>query len=314
MNKSLFVASALAVAIAFSATPGAAAVQRTAVALSGLDTNPCSVAQPCRTFAAALAQTLPGGQVLVQDSAGYGSFTITQAVTIVSPPGTVAFITASASGATGITINAGPNDNVILAGFFIEGAGTGSTGIQINSTGKGVAVSRTTITNFTGNGISDMRSNASGSMTLTDVSIYSNGGDGVHVQPAVTAGYAFNAVNSFFSGNPVVIDTSSATSPNLSAAFENCVFRYGPTTPTPLLTLNATGTPQTLVQIDRSMLYSNSLGLAANGVKGTIALGASSASSIGTLVNITNGGIIASYKNNNIAAGGLTGLTNWGPQ
>lgn len=310
--KLLSALSACTLALALSATAAGAAAQRTAVAITGVDTNPCTVAAPCRSLGAALLQTLPGGQVLVQDSAGYGPFTITQAVTIVSPPGTVAFITA-ASG-VGITINAGPTDTVVLGGFFIEGAGTGTTGIQINSAGGGVGISRTSITNFTGHGIADVRTGIGGTLHLAEVSIWSNGGDGVHAQPTNSGAYTFNAVNSFFTFNPVVIDTSNMTAPFAAAAFENCVFRNGVNATTPLLTLKAAGTPQTFVQIDRSMLFWATLGLAANGAKGTIALNASSVSNIATLVNITNGGVISSYGNNGIAAGGLAGMTKWGTQ
>ena len=61
--------------------------QRTFVSHSGLDTNPCSVDSPCRSFAAAITQTNPSGEVVAVDSAGYGPVTISQSVTIVAPLG-----------------------------------------------------------------------------------------------------------------------------------------------------------------------------------------------------------------------------------
>src|SRR5215471_14335444 len=67
-------------------------VQRSFVSGSGNDANPCSLIAPCRTFGQAISQTNAGGEVAVLDSAGYGAFTITQAVSIISPPGVYAGI------------------------------------------------------------------------------------------------------------------------------------------------------------------------------------------------------------------------------
>jgi hypothetical protein len=63
-----------------------AAVQRTFVASTGNDANPCSLAAPCRAFGAAILQTSANGEVIVLDSAGYGPATITQPVSIIAPP------------------------------------------------------------------------------------------------------------------------------------------------------------------------------------------------------------------------------------
>ena len=57
----------------FSATGAATTAQRTFVASTGNDANPCSIAAPCRGFARAITQTSAGGEVIVLDSAGYGA-------------------------------------------------------------------------------------------------------------------------------------------------------------------------------------------------------------------------------------------------
>src|ERR1051325_9554588 len=44
----------------------------------------CSASSPCLTLQAALAKTLPGGQINALDSANYGYVTITKAVSIIS--------------------------------------------------------------------------------------------------------------------------------------------------------------------------------------------------------------------------------------
>ena len=53
----------------------------------------CSLAFPCRSFDAAIAQTLLGGEVIVLDSAGYGPAVISQSVSIIAPPGVYGGVT-----------------------------------------------------------------------------------------------------------------------------------------------------------------------------------------------------------------------------
>src|SRR5215813_4865531 len=102
---------------------------RTFVSGSGNDANPCSQGAPCRSFAGALAQTSPGGEIAVLDTAGYGMVTINKAVSIVNEEGVEAGITATSG--DGITINAGSGDVVNLRGLTIVGAG-GGNGITFN--------------------------------------------------------------------------------------------------------------------------------------------------------------------------------------
>src|SRR5207245_7143697 len=109
----------------------AALAQRTFVsAATGNDANPCTRTAPCRNFAAAIAQTSPGGEVIVLDSGGYGTFTIAQAISIIAPPGVYAGISVFAG--TGITISAGASDVVTLRGLTLTGLG-GFAGIDFNS-------------------------------------------------------------------------------------------------------------------------------------------------------------------------------------
>jgi hypothetical protein len=102
-------AAVLAMLVAFAAS-SASAIPRTFVASSGKDTHACTRAQPCRGFAAALALTDAGGEIVVLDSAGYGPVTIDKSVSIVAPPGVYAGI--SVLSGDGITINTpGVNDS-----------------------------------------------------------------------------------------------------------------------------------------------------------------------------------------------------------
>jgi hypothetical protein len=100
-----------------------AASQRTFVASYGVDTNSCSLTQPCRQFARALTQTLPGGEIIVLDSAGYGVVSITQDVSIIAPPGIYAGISVFA-GSAGVELHDGAT-KVKLQGLTINGQGGG---------------------------------------------------------------------------------------------------------------------------------------------------------------------------------------------
>jgi hypothetical protein len=55
---------------------------RTWVSGVGDDVNPCSRTAPCKTFAGAISKTAEGGEIDALDPAGYGTLTITKAITI----------------------------------------------------------------------------------------------------------------------------------------------------------------------------------------------------------------------------------------
>ena len=127
----------------------AAAIQRTFVSTSGNDANPCTRADPCRNFTAALANTLAGGEVVALDSGGYGTFTVDKSVTVVGAPGVHAAITAFTG--NGVTVSAGDADVVVLRNLYITGLG-GDNGIRV-FTGGSVHVESVTVSGFTNRGI-----------------------------------------------------------------------------------------------------------------------------------------------------------------
>src|SRR5437899_3788069 len=102
---------------------------RSAVSLSGSDAASCMVLDPCRSFGAAMAKTNDGGEVVVLSTAGYGPFTVNKSVSVISPPGVYAGVTATAG--TAITVNA-PGATVILRNLYLNAVG-GSAGVSINS-------------------------------------------------------------------------------------------------------------------------------------------------------------------------------------
>jgi hypothetical protein len=101
-------------------------------ARSGSNSNSCdNILTPCLTFAGAVVQLNPDGEVIVLDSGGYGPVTITKGVTIEAPAGVTAFIHPASGSA--ITVNAGPSDKVTLRALTLNGGS--DNGITVNSVG-----------------------------------------------------------------------------------------------------------------------------------------------------------------------------------
>jgi len=135
------------------ATVPAHAAQRTFVSINGSDANAasnCSNTMPCRGFAAALTVTDPAGEIIVQNSGGYGAVTVDKSVSIIAPRGVYAGI--SVFSGSGISI-ATPGVEVVLRGLTINGLG-GTTGVDMTA-GASLTVEGCTIKSFNpGQGIS----------------------------------------------------------------------------------------------------------------------------------------------------------------
>src|SRR5438128_10482047 len=111
---------------------------RSAVSLTGNDAASCTVPDPCRTFDVAISKTNAGGEVIVLSSAGYGPFTVTKSVSIISPPAYHAALAPTSGDA--ITVNV-DNAVVVLRGLTLNGSLGGNNGITF--TGQMVASSNT---------------------------------------------------------------------------------------------------------------------------------------------------------------------------
>lgn len=103
--------------------------QRAFVASTGVDAGNlvCARPTPCRSFQSAIDNVDPGGEVVVLDSAGYGSMLITKSVAVIVPTGLHAGLTIF--GGTGVAI-AAPGKIVTLRGLYLNGLG-GTRGIDI---------------------------------------------------------------------------------------------------------------------------------------------------------------------------------------
>src|SRR6266508_3465371 len=149
---------------------------RTYVSGAGSDNNPCIASSPCRTFRAALALTIAGGEIYVLNSADYGPVTINKSVSITSE-GAVAGVLASSG--VGITIAAGTSDVVNLRGLDVDGGNTGSVGIQFNS-GQSLNIQKTVVRGFVNMGI-NFAPNSASTLYLGDTTLTNNRSSGILV-------------------------------------------------------------------------------------------------------------------------------------
>jgi hypothetical protein len=142
--------------LGLAAAPNAwCAQQRSFVESTGVDTNPCTLTSPCRSFNAAIAQTNPGGEVVILDTAGYGPMTIAKSIKIIGPTGVYGGISVlgGAGGiTTGIVINAGDTDVVTLRGLDVAGVPGAAPlplyGIDVQNVGT-LHIEKSSISNFT---------------------------------------------------------------------------------------------------------------------------------------------------------------------
>ena len=270
---------------AYGAPPSSAPTPqtRTYVSGTGSDNNPCIATSPCKTFQAALALTVAGGEIFVLNSANYGAVTINKSVSITSE-GAVAGVLATSGVA--VSINAGPNDVVNLRGLVVDGGNSGSTGIQFSS-GQSLNIQKSTVRNFTNAGINFTPSTSS-TLSVSDVLVNGNGSNGILV--------------SFSGSNPVnaVLNRVMATKNGVG------IFANGPAvnvTVTDTVASNnnyGVGSSASAVMVRNSTVSNNAIGLAAD-QSAVLRFGQSTITANGTGSTTTNGGQIQSYGNNNIS-------------
>jgi hypothetical protein len=137
------------ISLAVASSPALALSARTFVLGTGTtDAGACTLTEPCRTFAYALTQTSPSGEIIVLGSGGYGALTINKAVSIIN---TSNFAGVTVASGNGITISAGTTDAVTLRGLTIDGGGVGANGIVYNS-GASLTIDQCNVMNFVGSG------------------------------------------------------------------------------------------------------------------------------------------------------------------
>jgi len=180
ITASLSVTAAAAICL-LSISTAHAQSNRTWVSPSGDDSHNCSVNKPCRTFAGALAKTNPGGEIVVQDSGGFGPLTINKSVTI-DGAGKYGGIEVSGSGAA-VIIEGASTDVVVLRGLTMKGFGTASGGIFVLIPIRALYVEHCVISDFTDNGITPSDTAAA---FITDTTVVGCSGAGIFLDSSLT--------------------------------------------------------------------------------------------------------------------------------
>jgi hypothetical protein len=178
MTKTAFL---LTLIIAALAQP-AHALDRVFVSGLGLDTNPCTDTQPCRTFQVAYNAAPANGEIDVLDPAGYGPLTIGHGISIQAHGFGGITQTANCSTCAAITISVTTSDPVTLNGLIIDGVGTGEFGINITS-GPSVQILNSVVRHFQ-IGIIDQTSTNGSNLLIEDTIASDNRTIGIALDPS----------------------------------------------------------------------------------------------------------------------------------
>ncbi len=284
----------------FVSLPAHAQLTRTFVSSSGVDTNPCTVAAPCATFAQAYSQVMANGIVAALDPGKYGPLTITGPVTI--DGNGWASITAPLNG-VGILIEAGTSDNVILRGIAIDGAGVGAGGVEFG--GGALAMIECIIRNMDGDGLLFISGGATlETLAVADSHFIDNSGAGARLITFTSGTVTASFIRTEFSGNGygLQLEGFTGSSGTLSATASDSVFAnnsFG------VVAQVAGGSSVANLFVTSSQITGNlggviALGAAANS---TIWLGKSTVAGNAQGFSIANG-VINSYGDNYFADNG----------
>jgi hypothetical protein len=198
---------------------------RSAVAVAGLDTNPCTVASPCRSFGVAVTATAPGGEIIALDSAGYGPFTIDRALTVSGVPGVHAAITVNSG--NGIDVAPAFPDKVMLRNLVLIGAG-GTNGIY-QTNGVDLTIQKCMVRGFLNFGI--FSGDVDGHLVVdhctlleNDFGLYADGGTNpseVLVRDSTVQGSPFGIVIGYHTDAEIVNSTITHNNTGIEARNDN---------------------------------------------------------------------------------------------
>ena len=297
MTKNLSLLAAGVIALLVASSPALALSSRTFVSGVGSDTGSCPLATPCRTFAYALTQTAPSGEIIVLSSAGYGAVTITQAVSIIN---TSNFAGVTVASGNGITINAGTTDSVTLRGLTVDGGGTGSNGIVFNSGGK-LTIDQCYLMNFvgagsTGDGILMQPTSGNSDIIITNTTASNNQYVGVSyfASGTATATIAIDRVSANNNTYGIALNNNSSSGA-ATASISNSIASRNVSTGYYFAIVTAS--------LDASNASGNASGVSAT--TSTLSLGRSVLMNNTQYGLVISGGTVNSYKDNRIAGNGV---------
>ena len=204
---------------------------RSFVSSAGSDSNPCTITQPCASFARAYIAVGPNGIITALDPGKYGPLPNIFTNLTVNGNGWAA-MTAPAQGA-GITIIG--SGNVTLIGLEIDGADAAYNGIVEYSSGS-LTVENCTLQNFvynssnpalTGNGILIQPTSGTLNFTISNTTVSNNGQGGVVYSPINNGSPSDNGVidHVIANGNVggILIDTTAPIGGTIAITVSNAI-------------------------------------------------------------------------------------------
>ncbi len=283
---------------------------QTWVSGTGDDTSQCMPDAPCLTFAAAMALTLPGGEIDALDPGDFGPVTITKSLSIVGNQDAASALSPTSGGTSGIVVTAGATDVVTLRGLIFAGFGTGASGVAFNSGAK-LNIGSCTFLGFAGGGI--MFSPGAGSAAIAKMVVENsnilNSGSGVVVSPSagivavVTLTHIRTDGNS---GDGVIADgTAGGGAVNVAIANASIGSNAGNG-------VNAvSGSGSVTIDIFRSTIERNGLaGILSNqggGGSSSVTVGSTQIGGNGVGMQSVGGGALLTYSNNQLTGNATNG-------
>jgi hypothetical protein len=267
---------------------------RTWVSGVGDDVNPCSRTAPCKTYAGAISKTATGGIIDALDPGGYGTLTITKAITVEGTGTLASTLNSSISGFT-INIAAGPtNRHVVLRDLSVDGAGTtlGVNGVRFLS-GDSLTLENVTIKTQSGQGV-DFEPNSLARLIIRNCTIAQATGSGVLIKPAVggTARVSIHESTITRNGTGVRVEDNS----NVSIVRSSIVNNTGDG----VLSATLTGNGDVVMVEESEISHNSGSGLHTTGGSAVLRVANSLISGNGT--GTTNGGgELCSFGNNQIS-------------
>ena len=273
-------------------------------ATSGSDSNPCTRAAPCLTFAGALAQTTAGGVISCLDPGNFGAVTITKALTINCEE---TLGSGLVSGTNGIVVQAGAGDVVTLKGLEFEGVNSGLNAVSFLS-GKELHMHKFQIRDFANSGI-DIEPSNSANVFLADgyISDCGAGGSGfaaILVKPnsGSSTSVSINHVQMEGNLNGVFADGSAGGGVSHVQVRDSVVN----TSSNNGISISSAGASFTADVVNNTIRYNTNTGAAVTGAAATLKLGGNTITNNAFGV-ASSAGTLQSFKNNQITDNGTDG-------
>ena len=307
----LFVLATI-LAVPFPALAGT--LTRTFVSATGSDSNPCTTAAPCASFAVAYNAAAVDGIVAALDPGKYGPLTITHSITIEGNGW--AAITApvgSPLDTGGIVVNANSSDGIILRGLTIDGAGASGGGGNVTNgiffqAGGSLTVDDCTIRNMSGVGLYFNSSGTTAqSLSVSNTTINQTAQQGLSIITGNTGTITASIVHSVLINNVSAVQVNAEVSGAIVAAIKDSVISNNQGA----ISSNAAAGTTANVTVTRTLIANNNVGVSNASATSTIWLAQSTVVDNGIPYDASQGPV-KTYQDNYFAYNGASigSLTN----